>query len=42
MSGVPVAQVRAAFHYVAADVTVRPADLLDEPGLTNQIPAEAA
>jgi DNA helicase II / ATP-dependent DNA helicase PcrA len=44
LAGVPVAQVRAAFHYVAADVTVRPADLLDETGLTaliNQIPAEA-
>jgi DNA helicase II / ATP-dependent DNA helicase PcrA len=43
LAGVPVAQVRAAFHYVAADVTVRPADLLDEPGLTdliNQVPAE--
>ncbi|HLK73676.1 MAG TPA: PD-(D/E)XK nuclease family protein, partial [Streptosporangiaceae bacterium] len=44
LAGVPVAQVRAAFHYVPADVTVRPADLLDETGLTaliNQIPAEA-
>jgi DNA helicase-2/ATP-dependent DNA helicase PcrA len=44
LAGVPVAQVRAAFHYVADDVTVRPADLLDETGLTaliNQIPAEA-
>ncbi|HJZ25898.1 MAG TPA: ATP-dependent DNA helicase, partial [Streptosporangiaceae bacterium] len=43
LTGVPVTQVRAAFHYVADDVTVRPADLLDEPGLTaliNQIPAE--
>ena len=44
LAGVPVTQVRAAFHYVADDVTVRPADLLDEPGLTaliNHIPAEA-
>jgi DNA helicase-2/ATP-dependent DNA helicase PcrA len=44
LTGVPVTQVRAAFHYVADDVTVRPADLLDEPGLTaliNHIPAEA-
>ena len=44
LAGVPVTQVRAAFHYVAADLTVRPADLLDEPGLTTlitQIPAEA-
>jgi DNA helicase II / ATP-dependent DNA helicase PcrA len=44
LAGVPVAQVRAAFHYVAAELTVRPADLLDESGLTTlitQIPAEA-
>jgi DNA helicase-2/ATP-dependent DNA helicase PcrA len=44
LAGVPVDQVRAAFHYVADDVTVRPADLLDETGLTaliDQIPAEA-
>ncbi len=34
LAGVPVAQVRAAFHYVADEVTVRPADLLDEAGLT--------
>ena len=43
LAGVPVTQVRAAFHYVAADLTVRPADLLDESGLTTlitQIPAE--
>ena len=35
--------VRAAFHYVADDVTVRPADLLDESGLTaliNQVPTD--
>jgi DNA helicase-2/ATP-dependent DNA helicase PcrA len=39
--GVEVGQVSAAFHYVAADVTVRPADLLDEAGLTellNRVP----
>jgi DNA helicase-2/ATP-dependent DNA helicase PcrA len=44
LAGVPVSQVRAAFHYVAEDVTVRPADLLDEAGLTaliEQVPAEA-
>jgi DNA helicase-2/ATP-dependent DNA helicase PcrA len=44
LAGVPVAQVRAAFHYVAAEVTVRPADLLDETGLAaliSHIPAEA-
>ena len=44
LAGVPATRVRAAFHYVADDVTVRPADLLDEAGLTaliNHIPAEA-
>ncbi len=38
---IDVARVSAAFHYVAANVTVRPADLLDEEGLTallNRIP----
>jgi DNA helicase-2/ATP-dependent DNA helicase PcrA len=29
LAGVPVERVRAAFHYVAEDVTVRPADLLN-------------
>ena len=41
LAGVPVTQVRAAFHYVADDLTVRPADLLDEPALATlltQIP----
>jgi len=33
LAGVPVAQVRAAFYHVAHDLTVRPADLLDEAGL---------
>jgi DNA helicase II / ATP-dependent DNA helicase PcrA len=28
-----VEQVRAAFYYVRDEVTVRPADLLDEAGL---------
>jgi DNA helicase II / ATP-dependent DNA helicase PcrA len=44
LAGVPVGSVRAAFYYVADDVTVRPADLLDEAGLTaliEQIPTEA-
>jgi DNA helicase II / ATP-dependent DNA helicase PcrA len=44
LADVPVSQVRAAFHYVGDDETVRPADLLDEAGLTaliNDIPAEA-
>ena len=41
LAGVPVAAVRAAFHYVGHDETVRPADLLDEAGLAaliEQIP----
>jgi DNA helicase-2/ATP-dependent DNA helicase PcrA len=33
MVGVPIEQVSAAFHHVAANVTVRPSDLLDEAGL---------
>ena len=33
LAGADVAQVRAAFYYVRDDVTVRPADLLDGPGL---------
>ena len=43
LAGVPVAQVRAAFYYVAYEQTVRPADLLDEAGLAaliEQVPAE--
>jgi DNA helicase II / ATP-dependent DNA helicase PcrA len=44
LAGVPLEQVRAAFYYVAEDHTVRPADLLDEAGLTaliDQVPTEA-
>ncbi|WP_329094465.1 ATP-dependent helicase [Actinomadura citrea] len=33
LAGVDVARVSAAFHYVSAEVTVRPADLLDAAGL---------
>jgi DNA helicase-2/ATP-dependent DNA helicase PcrA len=33
LSGVPVDRVRAAFHYVREDHTLRPADLLDADGL---------
>ncbi|HTU72316.1 MAG TPA: ATP-dependent DNA helicase [Trebonia sp.] len=33
LAGVPIGQVRAAFYYVRHDLTVRPADLLDEAGL---------
>jgi DNA helicase-2/ATP-dependent DNA helicase PcrA len=43
LAGVPVSAVRAAFYYVADDQTVRPADLLDEAGLTaliEQVPVE--
>jgi DNA helicase-2/ATP-dependent DNA helicase PcrA len=43
LTGVAVADVRAAFYYVAHDQTVRPADLLDEVGLAaliEQVPTE--
>jgi len=33
LAAVPLDQVRAAFYYVRYDLTVRPADLLDEAGL---------
>jgi DNA helicase-2/ATP-dependent DNA helicase PcrA len=33
LTGVTVGQVRAAFYYVRDDLTVRPADLLDQAGL---------
>ena len=33
LARVPVSQVRAAFYYVREDLTLRPADLLDEQGL---------
>ncbi|HEY2288588.1 MAG TPA: ATP-dependent DNA helicase [Streptosporangiaceae bacterium] len=42
LAGVPVASVRAAFYYVRARVTVRPADLMDEAALAaliDDIPA---
>ncbi|MGP7999481.1 MAG: ATP-dependent helicase [Streptosporangiaceae bacterium] len=44
LAGVAAAQVRAAFYYVRQDLTLRPADLLDEDGLARlieQIPAAA-
>ncbi len=43
LARVPVTSVRAAFHYVADGVTVRPADLLDAAGLTaliEQVPTD--
>ncbi|AVT34476.1 DNA helicase UvrD [Plantactinospora sp. BC1] len=45
LAGVPVDRVRAAFHYVRENVTVRPADLLDADGLAAlvaQVPEAAA
>jgi len=33
LSGTPLAQIRAAFHYVGANRTVSPADLLDHDGI---------
>ncbi len=39
LAGVPVARVRAGFHYVAEQLTVRPATLLDEAGLTALVTA---
>ncbi|MGY1804783.1 ATP-dependent helicase [Blastococcus sp. SYSU D00922] len=37
LTGVPVEQVSAGFHHVAANVTLRPVDLLDEAGLLNLV-----
>jgi DNA helicase-2/ATP-dependent DNA helicase PcrA len=37
LAGVPVERVGAAFAYIRAGVTVRPADLLDEAGLVSLI-----
>ncbi|GIG85856.1 UvrD-helicase domain-containing protein [Plantactinospora endophytica] len=45
LAGVPVDRVRAAFHYVRENATVRPADLLDADGLAAlvaQVPSAAA
>ena len=43
LAGVPLDRVRAAFYYIRYDLTVRPADLLDEAGLTaliEQVPPD--
>jgi len=43
LSGTPLAQVRAAFHYVRSGETVRPVDLLDAHGLrelVRQVPLD--
>jgi DNA helicase-2/ATP-dependent DNA helicase PcrA len=37
LAGVPLSEVRAAFYYVRDNVTVRPADLLDDAGLADLI-----
>jgi DNA helicase II / ATP-dependent DNA helicase PcrA len=42
LAQVPLAQVRAAFYYVRDNATVRPADLLDGPGLAALIEGLAA
>ena len=39
LAGVPLEQVRAAFHYVRVGSTVRPVDLLDADGLAALITA---
>ncbi|HEX6197561.1 MAG TPA: ATP-dependent DNA helicase [Jiangellaceae bacterium] len=38
LRGVPLEQVGAAFHYVSANKTIRPVDLLDEAGLERLLP----
>ncbi|MCZ2838673.1 ATP-dependent helicase [Modestobacter sp. VKM Ac-2985] len=42
LTGVPVERVSAGFHHVAAGVTLRPADLLDEAGLLALVTGGAA
>jgi DNA helicase-2/ATP-dependent DNA helicase PcrA len=37
LTGDPLGRIRASFHHVAANVTVRPADLLDEAALVDLI-----
>jgi ATP-dependent DNA helicase UvrD/PcrA len=39
LSGAPLNRVRAAFHYVRDDCTIRPADLLDADGLRDLLRA---
>ena len=39
LAGVPLDMVRAAFHYVPADVTLTPVDLLDADGLAEMVAA---
>jgi DNA helicase-2/ATP-dependent DNA helicase PcrA len=42
LAGVPLSEVRAAFYYVRDNVTVRPADLLDNAGLADLIESVAS
>ncbi len=42
LTGVPVERVSAGFHHVAAGVTLRPVDLLDEAGLLALVSGMAA
>jgi DNA helicase II / ATP-dependent DNA helicase PcrA len=37
LSGVPLDRVRAAFHHVREGLTIRPVDVLDEPGLVSLV-----
>jgi DNA helicase-2/ATP-dependent DNA helicase PcrA len=37
LTGVPVEQVSAGFHHVAAGLTLRPVDLLDEQALLDLV-----
>jgi DNA helicase-2/ATP-dependent DNA helicase PcrA len=41
LTGVPVERVSAGFHHVAANVTLRPVDLLDEEGLLSLVSGSA-
>jgi DNA helicase-2/ATP-dependent DNA helicase PcrA len=42
LTGVPVERVSAGFHHVAAGVTLRPVDLLDEAGLLALVSGDGA
>jgi DNA helicase-2/ATP-dependent DNA helicase PcrA len=44
IEGISLEKVRAAFHYVSSEETVRPSDLLDYDGLLaliNRVPVES-
>ena len=42
LTGVPLAKVRAAFHYIPTGTTVAPADLLDAAGISDLLAAAVA